>query len=158
MSRLYEAISSFARISNDQMDSFVSISLSTVLTGVEEDYHNLNSNEFIRWPGNTVNFDNNVEKELCVIYNDKFECFEPKASAYSENVEKLTTIYGSENCIENSFLDEATDDYIYVTAYNEYETGINIYSNGQIDISLDIRYKCLGSSRFITCEVINGFF
>ena len=159
----YEDISSFVSKTNI-FDDFTTKN-NPRLVNIYNDYTdmkypgtNIQAQTFVKWPSNAVNYDKNDNPEVCFLHDNDLTCFEPKASAYSENVEKLTTIYGSENCIENSFLDEATDDYIYVTAYNEYETGINIYSNGQIDISLDIRYKCLGSSRFITCEVINGFF
>ena len=81
-----EDISSFAERSNNLYNAPV------------EDYTELNKNVFIRWPGNTVNFDGNDEKEVCTLYNNKLTCLEGTYSEYEVNKTKLTTLFGSSKC------------------------------------------------------------
>ena len=88
-SDFFASIIQSGRLAYEDISSFVERS-NPVLVGAVEDYAQLNKEVFIRWPGNTVNFDGNDEKEVCALYEESLICLNP--NSFNENIDKINRL------------------------------------------------------------------
>ena len=113
-------------------------------------YNSMPATVFIRWPGNTINFDGNDPKAVCTTYNNTNSCFEVSESAYSTNVSNLETLFGSSNCKDGTQYIHYPDDVVKYTEYRDANSSYacRLYETGTVSCT---NFHVYGASVLANC-------
>ena len=139
----YESIQ-YGDLTYNDISVFVEEKDNPVLVNVVEDYTELNKSIFLRWAGDTINFDANDSQELCVLINENLTCFNPNDS-YSINKSKVESLFDSNSC--NIY----TTSYDAISCQNQ-TTNLSCYvSDNEVAFSIN------DGINYVGCSIYDGY-